>query len=196
VLIIASHSRGAFASLMLALMGNNGMSRIGKQPIQIPPGVEVKMDGNRIFVKGPKGELSINVHPSILVENTGEALTLRPKQEGESFAIWGLTRALIFNMIKGATEGFDKRLEIEGVGYRAEVQERRFSNKINFPIPEGINIKVEGNVIDIWGIDKQLVGQVAASIRSFRKPEPYKGKGIHYKGEHIRRKTGKKTEAT
>jgi large subunit ribosomal protein L6 len=177
------------------------MSRIGKQPIQIPVGVEVKTDGARVSVKGPKGELSTDVHPSILVENTGDALILRPKQEGDSFAIWGLSRALIFNMIKGATEGFDKRLEIEGVGYRAQVEGRNlvlqlgFSHKINFPIPEGINVNVKDNVIDISGIDKQLVGQVAASIRSFRKPEPYKGKGIHYKGEHIRRKEGKKAAA-
>jgi len=177
------------------------MSRIGKQPIQIPPGVEVKIDGASVLVKGPKGELSINVHPSILVENSGDALTFKPKQKDGSFAIWGLSRALVFNMVKGATDGFDKRLEIEGVGYRAEVQGRNlalqlgFSHKINFAIPDGINIIVKDNVIDIFGIDKQLVGQVAASIRSFRKPEPYKGKGIHYRGEHIRRKTGKKAAA-
>lgn len=177
------------------------MSRIGKQPIQIPKGVEVKIDGARVSVKGPKGELSIDVHPSILVENTGDALTLRLKQEGDSFAIWGLSRALVFNMVKGATEGFAKRLEIEGVGYRAQVEGRNlslqigFSHKVNFPIPAGINISVENNTIDISGIDKRQVGQVAATIRLFRKPEPYKGKGIHYKGEHIRRKEGKKAAA-
>ena len=138
------------------------MSRIGKQPIQIPNGVEVKIDGARVFIKGPKGELSRDVHPSILVENTGDALTLKPKSldtARDSFAIWGLSRALVFNMVKGATDGFDKRLEIEGVGYRAEVQGKNlvlqlgFSHKINFAIPDGINIIIKDNVIDIFGID-------------------------------------------
>lgn len=174
------------------------MSRIGKQPITIPDKVEVTVGGNNISAKGPKGELSLEVHPSIIVEKDGSIVSVKSKRSKNSSALWGLMRALIFNMIHGVNEGYSKKLEIEGVGYRAQVQGKNlvmqlgFSHPIEFFIPDGISVGVEGNVIEVSGIDKQLVGSVSAKIRSFKKPEPYKGKGIHYKGEHIRRKVGKK----
>jgi len=174
------------------------MSRIGKQPIFIPDNVEVTINGGHVSVKGPKGELGIEVHPAIGIEKDNGVITVKPKNDKKSSALWGLTRSLVSNMVKGVTEGYAKRLEIEGVGYRAQVQGENlvmqlgFSHPIEFPIPDNVSVSVEGNAIDISGIDKQLVGQVSAKIRSFKKPEPYKGKGIHYKGEHIRRKAGKK----
>ena len=177
------------------------MSRIGKQPIPIADNVDVAIDGASVSVKGPKGELSMEVHPEIIVEKRGESIIVSPKKDKSSSALWGLTRALVANMVHGVTEGYEKRLEIEGVGYRAHVEGKNlvmqlgFSHLIEFPIPENISISVEGNAIDVSGIDKSLVGQAAAKIRAFKKPEPYKGKGIHYKGEHIRRKVGKKAAA-
>ena len=174
------------------------MSRIGKQPIFIPDNVEVTIKGDQVLVKGPKGELGMEVHPAIGVEKDDKIITVKPKNDKKSSALWGLTRSLVSNMVKGVTVGYAKRLEIEGVGYRAQVQGENlvmqlgFSHPIEFPIPDNVSVSVEGNAIDISGIDKQLVGQVSAKIRSYKKPEPYKGKGIHYKGEHIRRKTGKK----
>ena len=185
------------------------MSRIGKQPIPIADNVDVVIVGASVSVKGPKGELSMEVHPEIIVEKKGESIIVSPKKDKSSSALWGLTRALVANMVHGVTEGYEKRLEIEGVGYRAHVEgpapdgagqgklvmQLGFSHLIEFPIPENISISVEGNAIDVSGIDKSLVGQAAAKIRAFKKPEPYKGKGIHYKGEHIRRKVGKKAAA-
>lgn len=178
------------------------MSRIGKQPIHLPEGVEAVISGSNVLIRGPKGELQREFHPNITVTKDERVLSVQPKEASrESSAIWGLTRALLFNMVKGVTEGYSKELEIQGVGYRAQVQGRNlvlslgFSHQINFPIADGADIKVEGNIMEVSGIDKELVGQIAARIRALRKPEPYKGKGIRYKGEHVRRKVGKKAAA-
>lgn len=181
------------------------MSRIGKQPISLPNNVEVTLSERAISVRGPKGTLSLQLHPEIVAEKDDSGKTVvfkrRDEQVKGSAALWGLTRALAANMVHGVSDGFSKKLEIEGVGYRAQVQGKNlvlllgFSHPVEFPIPEGILIQVEGNKIEVSGIDKQLVGQVAAKIRAFKKPEPYKGKGIHYAGEHIRRKAGKKAAA-
>ena len=152
------------------------------------------------MVKGPKGELTETIDRSMSIDLQDGVLSVKPKAEKRS-AIWGLTRALVSNMVKGVTEGYEKILEIEGIGYRAQLAGDKlvlslgFSHPVNFPIPSGITINVTGNVITVSGIDKQQVGQVAADIRAFKKPEPYKGKGIRYRGEHVRRKAGKKTAA-
>ncbi|OGZ58789.1 MAG: 50S ribosomal protein L6 [Candidatus Spechtbacteria bacterium RIFCSPHIGHO2_02_FULL_43_15b] len=187
------------------------MSRIGKLPIKIPSNVEVTLKDGLVSVKGPKGELSLTVDPLITITKNEDMINLRPvslekdedwkKIPKKSSAIWGLSRALVFNMFEGVTEGYQKKLEMEGVGYRAQVAGKiltlslGFSHPVEFNIPDGVTVIVEGNVITVSGIDKQMVGQAAAKIRSFRKPEPYKGKGIHYEGEHIRRKSGKKAAA-
>ena len=178
------------------------MSRIGKQPVKIPSNVEVAIDGGHVSVKGPKGALSMEVHPTILAEKKDDTILVRPKSDNKnSSALWGLTRALIANMVKGAEIGYSKKLEIEGVGYRAHLEGKNlvmqlgFSHLIQFPVPENVSVRVEGNVIEVSGADRQQVGQAAAKIRAFKKPEPYKGKGIHYEGEHIRRKAGKKAAA-
>jgi large subunit ribosomal protein L6 len=175
------------------------MSRIGKQPIKIPGNVEVAINDGHILVRGPKGELNLDLHPLISVEKKDGALLVKPNsEEKNSAALWGLTRALIFNMVEGVVAGYSKKLDIEGVGYKAEVRGKNlvmrlgFSHPIEFPIPDNISITVDGNAIEVSGIDKGLVGQVSAKVRSFKKPEPYKGKGIRYRGEYVRRKTGKK----
>lgn len=178
------------------------MSRIGKNPVLIPAGVTITSDANAlIVVKGPKGELSLTPHPLAKIEVTEqEVKVIRDGEEPIKRAMQGLTRTLIQNMVTGVTEGFSKRLEINGVGYRAAVQGKTlelslgFSHPVKYSIPEGIEIKMDEekkNVIVISGIDKQKVGQVAAEIRSYRKPEPYKGKGVRYEGEYVRRKAGK-----
>jgi large subunit ribosomal protein L6 len=184
------------------------MSRIGKQPIVIPENVEVKIGEDEIKVKGPQGELTQSIPPQIKLilkdSSTGQKeLQVTPQEKSKkTSALWGLLRALIFNMVKGVTEGFEKKLEIEGVGYRASLQGNKlvlnlgFSHPIEIEAPAGIEFKVEKNIITVSGIDKQLVGQVAAKIRAQRKPEPYKGKGIRYLDEVIRRKAGKKTVGT
>ena len=178
------------------------MSRIGKQPIPLAEKVEVTIKHGRVTVRGPKGELTRLIHPSIEVTQQEQDIVVRPKNSQGTSALWGLTRSLVFNMTKGVTEGFQKKLEIEGVGYKAQVQGETivlslgFSHPVEHAIPQGITINVEGNAIEVSGIDKALVGQVAANIRASKKPEPYKGKGIHYVGEHIRRKAGKKAATT
>lgn len=175
------------------------MSRIGKQPIVIPSGVTVKIDGNLILVKGPKGELKKEIPAEIQVALKDNQIVLRPaKETKKTSALWGLSRALLANLIEGVTRGFEKKLEIEGIGYKMMLQGRDlilslgFSHPVQFKTPAGIDFKVEKNVIEISGIDKELVAQTAANIRALKKPEPYKGKGIHYVGEVIRRKAGKK----
>ena len=175
------------------------MSRIGKKLILIPENVELKTDKERISIKGPKGELSLQINPGIKVETENSRLKVSLEKENkENNAIWGLTQALISNMIKGVSEGFEKKLEIQGVGFRAEVSGENlilnvgFSHPVNLKIPENIKITVEKNIITVSGIDKGLVGQVAANIRKTKKPEPYKGKGIRYLGEQVRRKAGKR----
>jgi len=179
------------------------MSRIGKQPIQIPEGVEVKIDGDLVIIKGPKGELKNQVRLEIKVEIKDKEIVLKlVKFHKGTQALWGTYRSNIFNMIEGVTKGFEKKLEIEGVGYRANLEGRNlvlnlgYSHTIEIKAPKEIEFKVEKNVITVFGIDKQLVGQVAAEIRSKRKPEPYKGKGIRYQGEIVRRKAGKKAVGT
>jgi|SRR3989344_3159622 len=175
------------------------MSRIGKQPIVIPEGVEVKQQDGTVIVKGPKGELSQKLHSNISIEQKdGKVLVLvKNKEEKSDQALWGLFRRLIFNMVSGVTAGFSKQLEVNGVGYRATVAGKTlnlqlgYSHPVNYKFPEGIEIIVEKNLITVSGADKQVVGQTAAEIRALRKPEPYKGKGIKYIDEVIRRKVGK-----
>ncbi len=179
------------------------MSRIGKQPIDIPEGVEIKIDGDLIIVKGPKGELQNKIRSEIKVEVKDKEVILKPvKFYKGTQALWGTYRSLVANMIEGTTKGFEKVLEIEGVGYKANLEGKDlvlnlgYSHPIKIKSPEGIEFKVEKNVVTVSGIDKQLVGQVAAEIRGKRKPEPYKGKGVRYQGEVVRRKAGKKAVGT
>jgi large subunit ribosomal protein L6 len=175
------------------------VSRIGKKPIEIPKGVTVSQDGNLVNVKGPKGELHQSVHSNIKIEiNDTEVVVSRPNDSKENKSLHGLTRALIQNMVTGVDESYKKTLDIVGVGYRAELKGKNlllnlgYSHPIYFVPPESVTIETPSQTqIVLSGVDKQLVGQVAAKIRSFRKPEPYKGKGIKYSDEHIRRKAGK-----
>lgn len=175
------------------------MSRIGKKPIEIPKGVTINLDGHLVKVKGPKGELFRTIHPAIKTEMIeGELVVTRPNDLKETRALHGLTRALIQNMIVGVTESYKKTLDIVGVGYKAELKGKNlllnigYSHPIYFVPPEEIKLEVPTPTqIIISGNDKELVGLVAAKIRSFRKPEPYKGKGIKYSDEHIIRKAGK-----
>lgn len=176
------------------------MSRIGKKPIQLPKGVTAAVDGQTVKVKGPKGELKVTLVDEVQVELTDAGVVVCPRPDHErARAMWGLSRTLVNNLVVGVTEGFTERLDINGVGYRAAVQGKNlnlqlgFSHDVVYPIPAGINIVAEKPTsITISGIDKQLVGQVAAEIRAWRAPEPYKGKGVKYASETILRKEGKK----
>ncbi len=180
------------------------MSKIGKKPISIPKGVEIKIDGSLISAKGLKGELKLQLPAGLDIKAEESQITLAPKNlSGENKALWGLGSALLKNLLKGVSEGFEKVLEFQGVGYKAVVKGANglelglgFSHPISYTAPEGITFKVEKNTIIIQGIDKELVGKVAADIRSFREPEPYKGSGIRYKNEVIARKAGKKAVAS
>jgi large subunit ribosomal protein L6 len=175
------------------------LSRIGKQPIAIPSGVEVTVDGARVAVKGPRGALEQTFSSEMRIQLEDATLTVeRPSDERSHRALHGLTRTLIANMVEGVTNGFEKRLEIVGVGYRAALKgadlevAAGYSHPVPFPAPDGIEFEVPAPTrIVVRGIDKQLVGEVAAQIRKIRKPEPYKGKGIRYEGEHVRKKAGK-----
>jgi len=174
------------------------MSRIGKMPISIPKGVEIKLAEGLLTVKGPKGELGRVLHPGVHVEIDSDSIVLSMSDgTRESRAIHGLFRVLIANMVTGVTKGFEKVLEIVGVGYRAELKGRTaifnlgYSHPVNFELPDGIDAKVEKTKVILSGIDKELLGMTAAKIRGFRKPEPYKGKGIKYAYEVIRKKAGK-----
>jgi large subunit ribosomal protein L6 len=175
------------------------MSRIGKMPVVLPKGVEVKQANGTLSVKGPKGSLEFNAHPDMnVVIDGGELRVERPSDEKEHRALHGLTRTLIANMMTGVTDGFAKTLEIVGVGYRADVSGKGltlnlgFSHTIDYKPVDGISIECPNQTtIVVSGIDKQKVGQAAAEIRGFKPPEPYKGKGIRYQGEHVRRKAGK-----
>ncbi len=175
------------------------MSRIGKKTIGIPKGVEVNVEGNSVFIKGPKGSLRKTFSSEMKIRKEDGMISVTPSHEGkEASALHGLTRTLIFNMIDGVTKGYEKILEVSGVGYKAQVQGRNillslgFSHQITYPLPEGINAAVDKQtVITLKGIDKELIGQVASNIRSLRSPEPYKGKGIKYKEERIIKKAGK-----
>lgn len=176
------------------------MSRIGRLPVEIPQNIKVKVDGYKIQVEGPKGKLQMDFHSRLeVIVEKGSLLVKRPTDEPKDRSLHGTTRTLISNMIKGVSQEFVKELQIEGVGYRAQMKGKilnlslGYSHPVDYPIPEGILVEVskKQDEITIKGIDKQKVGQVAAEIRGFRPPEPYKGKGIRYKGEHIRRKQGK-----
>ena len=175
------------------------MSRIGKLPIAVPGGVDVKIDGQLVSVKGPKGELSLVVSEPIRVAlEDGQVLVTRPNDERDSRALHGLTRTLINNNIVGVTEGYTKQLEVVGTGYRVQQKGAGlelalgFSHPVFFDAPEGVTLAVEGNTkISVSGISKQAVGEVAANLRKLKKPEPYKGKGIRYENENVRRKAGK-----
>ncbi len=174
------------------------MSRIGKRPIPLAKDVEVKMNGDMMTVKGPKGVLERRIHEKISVEINDDNLLLSiPDNNRETRSLHGLFGALVLNMVTGVTKGFEKSLEIVGVGYRAELNGRTavfnlgYSNPVHFELPDGIDASVEKNKVVLSGIDKELVGRTAAKIRSLRKPEPYKGKGVKYVDENIRRKAGK-----
>jgi len=175
------------------------MSRIGRLPIAVPPTVDVTIEGRQLTVKGPKGTLSRQLHPDMSVrQEDGSILVSRPTEQKTHKQLHGLTRTLVNNMVVGVTDGYRKGLEITGVGYRATLNGRKltlnlgYSHPIEIDPPEGISFEVENPTrLAVVGIDKELVGQIAATVRSTRKPEPYKGKGVRYAGEHIRRKAGK-----
>jgi large subunit ribosomal protein L6 len=176
------------------------MSRIGKQPIPVPSGVDVTIEPELVRVKGPKGELQQRISREMKVEqDDGTLVVTRPTDRGEHRALHGLTRSLIFNMVHGVTEGYEKRLQIQGVGYRAALRGRDielsvgYSHPVQIPAPQGIEFEVpQPTQIIVRGIDKQAVGEIAARIRKVRPPEPYKGKGIRYEGEYVARKVGKR----
>jgi large subunit ribosomal protein L6 len=175
------------------------MSRIGRKPIPLPDGVDVDIAPGRVSVKGPKGELAQTVSPEMTVAlDDGVVTVARPTDRGQHRALHGLTRSLVANMVEGVTEGFERQLEIQGVGYRARLQGRNlelsvgYSHTVTVEAPEGIEFEVpQPTQVIVRGIDKQLVGEMAARIRRVRPPEPYKGKGIRYAGEQVRRKVGK-----
>lgn len=178
------------------------MSRVGKKPILISQGVQVKIEGQTIKISGPKGELSKEIPAEIKVEIKEENISLSPKIETKrTNALWGLTRAILANMLKGVTEGYEKKLGIEGLGFRAQLSGDNlllhvgYSHPVEIKAPPGIKFSVEKNIITVSGIDKELVGQIAANVRKVKPPEPYKGKGIKYVGEKIRKKLGKKAVA-
>ena len=177
------------------------MSRIGKRPVELPSGVSASVEGQTLTVKGPKGQLSMPMLDDLIKYELGEGqISVQPVSASQrSRAAWGMQRTNVQNLVTGVTEGFTKVLEITGVGYRAQAQGKNlklqlgYSHDVNFAVPEGVDVKTpDPNTVEISGIDKQKVGQVAAEIRRWRKPEPYKGKGIKYKGEFIFRKEGKK----
>jgi len=190
------------------------MSRIGKKPIEIPKGVEVKIEGDLVKIKGPKGEIFQKIRPEIKIEiKEGKVFVLprdeisttkgiAARQSKNTKAFWGLTRTLLANHIKGVVEGYEKKLQIEGLGYKAEKEGENlvlrvgFSHPVKVQPPAGINFSVDKNIITVSGINKELVGQIAAKIRKIRPPEPYKGKGIRYEGEVVKLKPGKKVVTT
>jgi len=176
------------------------MSRIGKQPVEIPAKVQVNIQGQEVSVKGPKGQLTMLAHPEMTVNTEdGKIVVVRPSDDRRHRELHGLTRALINNMVNGVTQGYRRTLVVEGVGYRAEMQGKNlimylgYSHPVEVKPPEGISFAIEerGRIVFVDGIDRQLVGQIAANIRKLRPPEPYKGKGVRYNEERIRRKAGK-----
>ncbi len=176
------------------------MSRIGKRPVAIPSGVTANLEGGRLSVKGPKGTLTMGLSELVDYKVEGDAISIEPANDTKAArSHWGMQRTLVANLVEGVTEGFSKTLQITGVGYRAQAQGRKlklqlgYSHDVDLDVPEGLEVKTpEQTTIEISGIDKQQVGQFAAEIREWRKPEPYKGKGVKYKGEYIFRKEGKK----
>ena len=179
------------------------MSRVGKKPIPVPSGVKASISGTTVTIQGPRGELARILHQDMGLQITAEEILVVPlRMKKKTSALWGLTRSLIANMVSGVVSGFQKKLEFEGVGYRATVEGGALAMRLGFthPVrveaPEGITFLVEKNTITVNGIDKERVGAVAARIRSLKPPEPYKGKGIHYAGEVFQRKAGKKATAS
>jgi len=179
------------------------MSRVGKQPIILPDGVEASLNAQEITVKGPKGSLQMRLSPVVDMKLESKEITFTPRNNSRTAKQnWGTMRALVANMVKGVTGGYERKLEIEGVGYRATLSGKTldfnlgFSHPVKVEAPEGIEFKVEKSVITISGISKEKVGQIASEIRALKKPEPYKGKGIRYQGEVVRRKAGKKASGT
>jgi large subunit ribosomal protein L6 len=176
------------------------MSRVGKKPVAIPSGVTANVEGQKVRVKGPKGELEVVLHEDVTPTLESQAIKIDPRANSKrTRAMWGLSRSLVQNLVSGVTKGFERRLEINGVGYRAAVQGKNlhlllgYSHEVRYPIPEGIVVVTpRPTEIVVSGIDRQKVGQVAAEIRGFRPPEPYKGKGVKYANEYIFRKEGKK----
>lgn len=176
------------------------MSRTGSKAVSVPDGVNATIDGQLVSVKGPKGELSVVLVDDVGAEMTESGIQLSAREQSKKArAMWGMSRTLVANLVEGVTDGFEKAIEIQGVGYRAQVQGKNlqlalgFSHDVNYPIPEGIEVKCPSQTeIVVSGIEKQKVGQVAAEIRGFRPPEPYKGKGVRYAGEYVFRKEGKK----
>lgn len=178
------------------------MSRIGKRPVEVPSNVTLTLEGNTVKMKGPKGELAFTVPQDVEIEKSDSGLVLKPvSDEKRARSMWGLSRTMVQNLVTGVTDGFSKTLEIQGVGYRAAMKGKDlqlnlgFSHEVVHKIPQGITVAVSGakqELITVTGIDKQLVGQVAAEIRSYRPPEPYQGKGVRYQGEYVFRKEGKK----
>jgi large subunit ribosomal protein L6 len=176
------------------------MSRIGKHPVEVPEGVNVNIAGQQVTVKGKLGQLSVTLVDEVLAELDGDRIWVKPRDESKhARTMWGMSRSLVNNVVVGVSAGFTVRLEINGVGYRAAVQgqflnlQLGYSHEINHPIPEGITVKcARPTLISVSGADRQKVGQFAAQVRAYRKPEPYKGKGIRYEGEYVRRKEGKK----
>ena len=176
------------------------MSRIGKQPVAIPSGVTVSLNGADLSVKGPKGELAMSFVPEVSVAHENDQIVIQPVNDTKrARSMWGMQRSMVSNIVEGVTAGFSKKLALTGVGYRAQMKgsslnlQLGFSHDINFPVPAGIKIETpDQTTIVVSGIDKQLVGETAAKIREYRKPEPYKGKGVRYDGEYVFRKEGKK----
>jgi large subunit ribosomal protein L6 len=175
------------------------MSRVAKYPVKVPAGVDIKLDGDQLTVKGGQGTLSMTVHPDVVIGQEEGQLTFNPSDTAKSWAMVGTTRALVQNLVTGASEGFTKSLEINGVGYRAQAKGQTlnltlgFSHPVDYTLPEGVSVETPKNtVIVLKSADKQKLGQVAAEIRAFRPPEPYKGKGIRYADEQVRRKEAKK----
>lgn len=175
------------------------MSRVAKDPVSIPKGVEVKLDGSDISIKGSNGSLSLAIHESVEVKQEEQKLVFAPRNVTDSWAMAGTTRALVNNMVVGVSQGFERRLELNGVGYRAKSSGKSvnltlgFSHPIDYQLPEGVSVETPTQTeIVLKAADKQLLGKVAAEIRAFRPPEPYKGKGVRYAGEHVRRKEAKK----
>lgn len=177
------------------------MSRVAKKPIDLPKGVEYKLDGSTVTVKGGKGDLSMDLYPQIRIEQEEQVLEIMTQSEDRKvIAMAGTTRALLANMVKGVSEGFEKRLELRGVGYRAQAKGKvvgltlGFSHPVNYAVPEGVTVETPSQTeIVVTGTDKQKVGQVAADIRAYRPPEPYKGKGVRYVNERVIMKEAKKT---
>lgn len=192
-------------SYQLKIHPISNMSRIGKKPIEIPEGVEVNINGQEVNIKGPKGEIKQSIPAGVLVKKENGMINVslaRDRASKKDLALWGLTRALLQNNVKGVREGFEKKLEIRGIGYKAALEDKcvslevGFSHSVKLEIPEGIDVSIAKELITVSGIDKYKVGQFAANIRKIRPPEPYKGKGVRYLEEKVRKKEGKKAGTT